>query len=233
MKKLFSMVFALMMLVSCDQKDITPPEVDTAKSQSLQPAENQYLQEIETDESLLFEEEKKEKDLFSSIVRGEKSTVIYSELSPEKKQELLEYAARDNVAVDFGSDGSTSFTFEDGTILIQQKDDSTIILEASGIIAQIGTGVWPDNVYTRMLPTPDFGTLGCTIEQKTAFWATIIDLTVDDLVDYSRELQKMGFTNDVVSGANDPFFFSARNQEGYQVAVTFDSEMACIHLKHG
>lgn len=35
------------------------------------------------------------------------------------------------------------------------------------------------------------------------------------------------------SGANDPFFFSARNQEGYQVAVTFDSEMACIHLKHG
>ena len=165
---------------------------------------------------------------FSSIEDGLPPTdIILSAQSAESKQDLILDGKEHGYEVEFGADGSTTLTYDDGTIMVQNPDGTWVVKDDDGEEYSYG-GSWPENEFTKLLPKPEFGLLG-TDNSDGEFTVAFSDASLDDIRAYAEKVKAAGFNKDVeVQDQNvmgmDIYAFNASNADGYSVSVYYAAE---------
>jgi len=110
------------------------------------------------------------------------------------------------------------------------------LAEAFSGLSQMFSVTWPENEYTKQVPTPKFETsLGIPVEDG---FGALTAATVDQLKDYAKDLQKAGFTKDASTTDEAMFGFvvynyAASNSKGYRVEITYSMGMSAIQITKG
>lgn len=97
------------------------------------------------------------------------------------------------------------------------------------------TAQWPENDLTRQVPKPDFE-VGFGSSTDTEFAALGSGASVAQLRDYTKKLQKAGFTKDTET-TDESFFgmetysYKASNKKGYQVEVAYALGASTITIR--
>ncbi len=164
---------------------------------------------------------------FESIMMGGGATDVVWGLQDEKtKQEIIAAGKADGVDVSFSADGSmTVVDPESGDVVTQKPDGTWVIKGADGGEGQIG-GSWPDNEFTRLLPTPEFEFTAVNTTQDTFSVSFGSSVTLEQLRAYVEQIKARGFTlnaetTDQTVGTMVIYSYSASNASGYLVEVFF------------
>jgi len=108
------------------------------------------------------------------------------------------------------------------------------VAEAWNQLGQMFSAGWPENEFTKLVPTPKFETtLGLPIDD--GFGALTV-ASVDELKDYVKDLKKAGFDKSAET-TDESFFgvavynYTATNNKGYTVEVIYSMGMSAITIK--
>ena len=169
---------------------------------------------------------------FDAILAGESGTV-YANCDEATKQQLVAAGKEENIDVEFLADGSTQFTYEDGTVVTQSSDGHWTSKAPNGDTVEAGSD-WPDNEYTKKLPKPDADPDATSVENGT-FSAVFYNATVEQARSYTDKLVSKGFTvgatkTDENIGGIVVFSYNASNAEGNSVTVSFTAGVFSIML---
>ncbi len=145
---------------------------------------------------------------------------------PAVRQRIIDSAKANGFEVSFGPDGTMTVKDGDGSVFEQGSDGTWSQQNDNGQGAQIG-GEWPDNEFTRLLPRPDFPLSGSALTESD-FTAAFNSVDVDSIRAYADRVKAKGFTVDAEETDQNVYgvtlyTYSAYNDEGYQVEITFAS----------
>lgn len=170
-----------------------------------------------------------------ATVSGGGSDMIIGDMDEAMKQQFIEDAAADGYDVSFGADGSmTMVDPETGETIGQNADGSWVIDDEEGSLGISMDGNWPDNEYTQQLPKPEFN-IGSTIDTTNGFVISTA-ATIEQVKAYAEECKSAGFTlqpetEDVSMAGMEIFMYSADNDAGYFLSITFTSGSTTIMLE--
>lgn len=169
-----------------------------------------------------------------AVLSGEITDVVYGQLDEETKQQLIAAAQAEGGEVTFNPDGSMTVVDADGSVVVQNPDGSWVVEDEDGTVGQISGG-WPDNEFTRQVPTPTIEVLMTTVGEDTMTIA-FGTATVEQARSYAEQLRNAGFvldetvTDEEYSGIA-LYTFSARNGSGYWVELTWTVGSAAMIVR--
>ncbi len=170
---------------------------------------------------------------FGSIMSGGGSSdVIYGELDEATKQLIIAEAQKDGVEVSFGADGSmTVVDATTGDTIVQKPDGTWVIKGSDGSEGQLG-GNWPENEFTKLLPKPDFALLAASTTEYD-FSVGFENVTAEQVKDYVERVKANGFTLDAETTDQETmgmeiYMYTAKNEAGYTVTVTFTAGISSV-----
>lgn len=159
--------------------------------------------------------------------------IVWGKADAATKAELVRQAEAEGMTVTFGADGSTTLKDEDGTYI--QHPDGTWTMkfnDGSGTV-DIGSGKWPDNELTKLVPKPDFG-IAMTNDEENGYSIYFSNATLEGLKAYSKKVAAAGFDRDVETGeVGDVFYYRASNADGISVSLIFAEGSGDMGIYHG
>ena len=161
---------------------------------------------------------------FAAIMTGNGATdVVWGKQDEATKQAIIADAKKDGVDVSFGTDGSMTVVDTDGTTMVQKPDGTWVIKDEDGGEGQLG-GDWPDNEFTKLIPTPDFELFAANTETDS-FSVAFMSATIEQIKDYAAKVKAAGFNiNEEVEDQEIMgmviYSFTAENADGYTVEIT-------------
>lgn len=161
---------------------------------------------------------------FSNPMAEFPTDLILSQQDAASKQELINDGKEHGYTVDYGLDGSTTLTYDDGTVMVQNPDGTWNVVNDDGSLYQYG-GNWPENEFTKQLPKPEMELLGANTEDGE-FNVAFANATIDDIRAYAEKVKAAGFDKDVDVQDQDVmgmtiYAFNATNAVGYSVSVFY------------
>ncbi len=163
---------------------------------------------------------------FGSIMSGNgTANTIWGKEDELTKQKIIAEGKASGYDVSFGVDGSmTVVDTQSGDVVVQKPDGTWVSRDADGTESQLG-GNWPENEFTALLPKPTFELLGASTTD-TSFTVAFIDVTVEQIREYTEQVRACGFTidpqiSDETYMGITIFSYIAKNSEGYQVEISF------------
>ncbi len=163
-------------------------------------------------------------DIFSG--KGDTNTV-YGKMSAAEKKALEDQAKEAGCTVSFGADGSTTLTNKDGDKYKQSSDGSWSYEGANGETLDIGSGKWPDNEFTKLVPKPDMD-ISATATENNKLSVVFANASVDKVKAYVEKLKNAGFTVDADTvdqtvGDMDIFSYTSDNSSGVHIEITYSA----------
>lgn len=168
-----------------------------------------------------------------SIMGGAGADTVWGKQDEATKQAIIAGGKQNGMDISFAHDGTmTMVDPSTGDTYVQNPDGSWIIGDEEGGLIQ--TGKWPDNEFTKLLPKPDFTVLSASTDADR-FTASFNETTVEKVKAYVEAVKAKGFT---VNGETTDekyedivyFLYSAENEDGYKVDVTYAAELASVTL---
>ncbi len=161
---------------------------------------------------------------FSDPTASFPTDLILSQQDAASKQDLIDDGKEHGYTVDFGLDGSTTLTYDDGTVMVQNPDGTWNVVNDDGSLYQYGGG-WPENEFTKQLPKPDMELMGANTEDGE-FTVAFAGASVDDIRAYAEKVKAAGFDKDIEVQDQDVmgmtiYAFNASNADGYSVSVYY------------
>ncbi|HNX13241.1 MAG TPA: hypothetical protein PK854_02465 [Oscillospiraceae bacterium] len=149
---------------------------------------------------------------------------IYGQMSASEKQAFIEQAKLSGTDVTFNADGSTTFTYEDGSVTKQNADGTWTYSDEDGTATTQFGGEWPDNEFTRLVPKPDFGELFGAVTEEKSFIVMFTNPDLNKMRAYIQAVKAKGFTIDAENTDETAFgvtvlSYKAKNAAGFEVTV--------------
>ena len=172
-----------------------------------------------------------------AILSGSGSGALVGGMDEATKQQFIAEAKADGYDVTFSADGSMTMTDADTGEKIVQKPDGSWSVDAGdgeGSMDISTDGKWPDNELTKLLPKPDFD-IGTTIDTTNSIVVTAT-ATVEQAKAYAEACKGKGFTineetEDMAMSGMVIFVYTAENNAGYMLSITFTSGSTTIMLE--
>lgn len=174
-------------------------------------------------------------DIGSILAGNGSSSVIWANTDSAYKDEFIRQAEEEGMTVSFGNDGSTTLTDEDGNKLVQKPDGTWVFESDNGEQIDVGSGKWPDNEFTRILPKPSMA-INTTYVEDSGFSVIFAEGATKDAVKaYEAQLKSKGFTIDPEAFDQAMmgmvmYTYSASNSAGYRVELSFVSGTATLSV---
>lgn len=164
---------------------------------------------------------------------GKDTDTIYGSLSLSEKQAMKQAAASEGIEIDFGADGNTTFTYPDGTIVIQHGDGSYTYKDSDGSSGHIGAG-WPKNEFTDLVPKPKMAIL-MTSTENDSFTVVFSESDIESIMSYAQELRNAGFVKDENTEKLEyeggvSYTFSASNGQGIEVELYYSIGIGGLNI---
>ncbi|MDR1720243.1 MAG: hypothetical protein LBR67_09050 [Dysgonamonadaceae bacterium] len=86
---------------------------------------------------------------------------------------------------------------------------------------------WPDNEYTKVLPKPDIK-CGASGSSVLGFSVTFDKTTIEKVKEYAEKVKKAGFTANAFESGGDSYMYSAENEAGYSVLLSWADGQAGV-----
>lgn len=147
------------------------------------------------------------------------------------KKAMTEEAKADGGNLEFKPDGTTVYTEADGSKSVQNPDGTWTFDGPDNETAQFG-GEWPENEFTKLLPKPDF-TLLAASSSEGEFSVAFAGASAQQVKEYAKKVQEKGFSVDAETQEENVmgmsvYLFTAKNEQGYTVEVSFAAGTAGI-----
>ncbi|MBQ2101091.1 MAG: hypothetical protein II477_08475 [Lachnospiraceae bacterium] len=244
MKKKLGIVLALLIalsLVACGKDTGESSKESQARSDAPLEREDNSSKTKESSEAKTEAENQSEAQAsmegagFSSMTDIQSATdVVWGKQDDATRADIIAAAQAEGMEVSFGDDGSMTIVDTDGTVFVQNPDGSWASRDEDGTINQLG-GSWPDNEFTRLVPKPDFALAGLS-SSGDEFTAVFQGIGVEQIKEYAEKVKAMGFTIDAEEQDQNVYGivvynYSAYNDDGYQVEVSFTSGTSGLTIR--
>jgi len=213
MKKFSTLILALILILvlpGCGLLGKVASQAESVVSEIAESSEN-------TETSVESEEN-------SFDLNFEGTGTIYGNFTASEKAAFEEQAALSGITVTFNADGSTTFTYSDGSVTTQNADGTWTYSDESGTTTTQFGGEWPDNEFTRLVPKPDFGELLGAVTAEDSFYVSFTDADFDQVRAYIEDVKAAGFTVNPTTTDETAFgiavvSYTAWNAAGYKIEI--------------
>ncbi|MDR0906747.1 MAG: hypothetical protein LBN00_11365 [Oscillospiraceae bacterium] len=159
-----------------------------------------------------------------------------SEYDDAAKQAMIDEARAEGGDIDFKADGSVVYTDADGSKTVQNADGSWTVDTGDGGQFEVGSGDWPDNEFTKLLPKPDLPVSMTGVGTEDSDFQAVLVATIEQTRAYAEQVRDKGFTVDAETEDREImgmsiYYYTAKNAAGYKVEVTFSGGMSVVTVK--
>lgn len=122
------------------------------------------------------------------------------------------------------------------TPLIDVSSATQQVVENNETASASLNGNWPDNEFTRQLPVLSAGTVSMSLTQSRSFELLASDLSLEEAKEYIDHTIAKGFDQeaemkDYTQSDIEAYTYSAKNEAGYQVCLSYSVGLLSISMK--
>jgi hypothetical protein len=154
-----------------------------------------------------------------------------SDYDTATKQTMIDSVTEDGGDLEFRVDGSVVYTDEDGATTVQNPDGTWTLETEDGGQFDYGSGDWPNNEFTELIPQPDMPVTLAGI--KGGVFEAVMAGTAEQVKAYAEQVKAAGFTKDdetldqeIVGMAM--YSYTAKNAAGYKVEIVFTAGTSLV-----